>query len=139
MTAGNSLIDPGQAGTNARDRNQLDRVGVKAYARLAERWGLSNSEAAGLIDAQPRTWSRMKRAGWSGALSQDQRLRVSALVGLFKALHLYFDERLADRWVRLPNTGPLFRGSSPIESMLAGGLPVIMDVRGYVDALRGGL
>lgn len=117
----------------------LDAVGMKAYRRLVTFWGLGNGEAAALIDTTPRTWARMKKESWAGALSQDQRLRLSALIGLYKGLHLYFSEPLADRWVRLPNTGPLFDGSSPLDTMIAGGLPTILKTRVYVDALRGGM
>lgn len=117
----------------------LDAVGMKAYRRLVTVWGLGNGEAAALIDTTPRTWARMKKDGWAGALSQDQRLRLSALIGLYKGLHLYFSDSLADRWVRLPNEGPLFDGSSPLDTMIAGGLPTILKTRLYVDALRGGM
>lgn len=114
-------------------------VALKAYRRLAAAWGLGNQEAAALMDVTPRTWGRMKREDWSGRLSQDQRLRLSALVGLYKGLHLYFDGPLADGWVRMANAGPLFRGEAPVEVMISGGLPAILSVRDYVDALRGGV
>ena len=63
-------------------------------------------------------------------MSQDQLTRVSALVGLFKGLHLLFADATADEWVRRPNSGPLFVG---------GGIPTMLDIRRYVDAVRGGL
>ena len=66
-------------------------------------------------------------------------LRASALVGLYKGLHLYFGADLADTWVSLPNRGPLFQGNSPVDFMTAGGLPAIMETRDYVDSVRGGL
>lgn len=117
----------------------LDAVALKAYRRLSEAWGLTDDEAAALADAPPRTWARMKRDGWAGRLSQDQRLRLSGLVGLYKGLRLYFSDDVADRWVKRANTGPLFRGASPLAFMRAGGLPAILRTRDYVDALRGGV
>ncbi|MDF2096980.1 MbcA/ParS/Xre antitoxin family protein [Fodinicurvata sp. CAU 1616] len=66
-------------------------------------------------------------------------LRLSALIGLYKSLELYFDEPLSREWVRLPNRGPEFEGQRPIDAMVAGGLPKIMRVRAYMDALRGGV
>lgn len=118
---------------------ELDAAGLKAYRRLADLWGLTAEDAAALVDVAPRTWARMRLEGWAGRISQDQRLRLSALVGLYKALHLYFSDDLADRWPRLANDGPLFRGATPVEAMKAGGLPTILKVRTYVDALRGGV
>lgn len=113
-------------------------VAMKAFRRLVAHWGLGNEEAAALLDVTPRTWARMKKPDWSGRLSQDQMLRLSALIGLYKALHLYFSAPLADRWVGMPNEGPLFQGATPVARMIEGGLPAILETRGYVDALRGG-
>ncbi len=66
-------------------------------------------------------------------------MRVSALIGVFKGLHLLFGDEMADRWPRLRNSGPLFGNLTPIEAMVQGGIPRMLDVRRYVDALRGGL
>lgn len=119
--------------------DEVARVAAKAYARVAAAWRLRNPEAAALVDVSPRTWSRLKAGAWAGTLSRDRLLRISALVGLYKALHLYFGEALADEWPSLPNAGPLFGGRTPVEAMIRGGLPQIIATRDYVDALRGGV
>jgi len=130
---------PAAALAIAADREEMAEAGLAAFRQLTSLWALSNEEAAALLDVTERTWSRMKKPGWTGRVSQDQLLRLSALVGLYKALHLYFSDALADRWPQLPNTGPLFKGATPVTFMLTGGLPAIMQVRDYVDALRGGV
>lgn len=112
---------------------------MRAYRALAERWGLSNGEAAALLGVSASTWDRIKRGTWDQALSQDQLTRVSAVVGVFKGLSLLFADGAADRWPRLSNTGPLFERRTPIEAMIAGGIPRMIEVRRYVDAVRGGL
>ncbi|MBP7001486.1 MAG: DUF2384 domain-containing protein [Amaricoccus sp.] len=114
------------------------RVALAALRRLAAAWRLTGDEAAALAGVSARTWARMKAPGWSGRLGQDQLLRASGLVGLYKGLHLYFSDELADAWPKRPNTGRVFAGRSPVAYMLAGGLPAILAARGYVDALRGG-
>ena len=81
----------------------------------------------------------MKKHEWSGTLSQDTLTRISALVGIFKGLRLLFSEPLSDEWVRLPNKGPLFGGRRPLDAMIEGGIPIMLDVRRHIDALRGGL
>ena len=121
------------------ERERLANAGLTAYRRLTDLWHLSNEEAAALIDVTDRTWARMKKPGWSGRLSHDQLLRLSALIGLYKSLQLYFSEQLANDWAGRPNDGPLFRGERPLDWMIAGGLPAIMATRDYVDALRGGV
>jgi uncharacterized protein (DUF2384 family) len=115
------------------------RVAVTALTRIAAAWRLTGDEAAALAGVSARTWARMKAPGWSGRLGQDQMLRASGLVGLYKALHLYFSDEFADAWPKRPNTGRAFAGRSPVACMLAGGLPAILATRGYVDALRGGV
>jgi len=121
------------------DQPDMAAVALKAFARIAESWGLTLAEAAGLADMSVSTWKRARKPGFAGDLTQDQLLRLSALVGIYKSLGLYFSEGLAARWVGLPNTGPLFDGRRPAEAMIAGGLPHILAVRGYLDALRGGV
>ena len=129
---------PGE-GLATYDNARVAGVAAKAYARIADAWQLNNQHAAELIAVSPRTWARMKTGKWAGRLNRDQLMRVSAITGLYKALHLYFSDALADRWVNIRNTGPLFAGREPIEAMIEGGLPAIMDTRNYVDAIRGGV
>jgi hypothetical protein len=64
---------------------------------------------------------------------------VSALIGIYKGLHLLFADSMADRWPRLANKGPLFNRETPIQAMIEGGIPHMIEVRRYIDAVRGGL
>jgi len=121
------------------DRARLTGAGVKAFRALAERWSLSNTEAADLLGVSGSTWDRIKRKAWDGTLSQDQLTRISALVGVFKGLHLLFADKMSDEWPRLPNKGPIFAHATPIQAMIEGGIPRMLEVRRYVDAVRGGL
>jgi hypothetical protein len=121
------------------DRVRLSKVALKAYRRLVEQWGLTGLQAAALLDVSTSTWERLKAGGKERPLSQDQLTRISALVGIYKGLHLLFADDMSDRWPRLDNNGPLFAQRSPIESMMKGGIPQMLDVRRYVDAIRGGL
>lgn len=121
------------------DRARLSRVALKAYRRLVEQWGLTGQQAAALLDVSMSTWERLKQDGKDKALSQDQMTRISALVGIYKGLHLLFADSMADRWIALENKGPLFARQTPVESMIRGGIPQMLDVRRYVDAIRGGL
>jgi hypothetical protein len=121
------------------DRVRLSRVALKAYRRLVDQWGLTGQQAAALLDVSTSTWERLKQDGKDKSLSQDQLTRISAMVGIYKGLHLLFADDMADRWPSLENRGPLFARRSPIESMLKGGIPQMLEVRRYVDAVRGGL
>jgi hypothetical protein len=120
------------------DRARLSEVALKAFLALMKAWDLSNAEAAALLGVSSSTLDRMKR-GYRPTLSQDQLTRVSALVGVYKGLHLLFADATADEWARRPNRGPLFDRETPIEAMIEGGIPRMLEVRRYIDAVRGGL
>lgn len=124
-----------------RERPSADvqAVALKAFSRIADAWALTAREAAALADMSESTWKRAKKPGYSGDLTRDQMLRLSALVGLYKSLELYFNPPLAQQWIKLPNRGPEFDGQRPLDAMIRGGLPKILRVRTYVDALRGGM
>ena len=77
-------------------------------------------------------------SGGSPAIEPAARVAISAVIGIYKALELYFSESLAQQWVSLPNDGPLFGGARPVETMIEDGLPQFLRVRSYLDALRGG-
>jgi hypothetical protein len=120
------------------DRARLSEVAIKAFLALMKAWALSNAEASGLLGVSASSLDRIKR-GYRPTLSQDQLTRVSALVGIYKGLHLLFSDSTSDDWVRRPNRGPLFNRQTPIQSMIEGGIPRMLDVRRYIDAVRGGL
>lgn len=121
------------------DRRRLTPSAVKAVLRLVKAWDGGNAEGAALLGVSESTWDRMKAGRWDGVLSQDQLTRASALIGVFKGLHLLFADGMADRWPRLPNRGPVFDRLSPIQAMIEGGIPRMLETRQYIDALRGGL
>jgi uncharacterized protein (DUF2384 family) len=121
------------------DRARLSPIAIRAVKGVADHWALKGSEIAALLGVSASTWDRMSSGSWEGALSQDQLTRISAVVGVFKGLHLLFADEMADRWIRLRNKGPLFESRTPIEAMIEGGIPMMLDVRRHVDALRGGL
>lgn len=121
-----------------RDQRALTPAASKALVRLAEFWKLSAADMCGLLGGlSERSWYRIK-SGSFGRMDQDTLTRASALIGIYKGLHLLFSQPLADEWVRRPNRHPLFRGRTPVQAMIEDGIPRMVDVRSYVDALRGG-
>ena len=136
-----SAVATGELQTFAEeaDRARLTAAAIKAVMRLVAAWDGSNAQGAALLGVSESTWDRMKAGKWDGVLSQDQLTRASALIGVFKGLHLLFADDMADRWPQLPNRGPVFDRMSPVQAMIAGGIPRMLETRQYIDALRGGL
>ena len=127
-----------QVAEKIREPAQVNAIALKAYARVAKAWGLSLKEAACLADMSESTWKRARKPDFAGELTKDQLLRLSAVIGIYKSLELYFSEPLARTWFTRPNAGPLFSSSRPVDTAIEGGLPQILVVRTYLDALRGG-
>ena len=127
-----------QVVAKTREPAQINAVALKAYARIVDAWALSLKDAAGLADMSESTWKRAKKPGFAGELTKDQLLRLSAVIGIYKSLELYFSEPLARSWFTRSNAGPLFGGQRPVETAIEGGLPQILAIRTYLDALRGG-
>ena len=131
-----SIPDLGKDQTRA----ELSPAAVEAFLRLSEIWRLSTKQAVALLgEGSERTWFRIKAREWDGTLSQDSLTRVSVLIGIYKGLHLLFSEALADEWIRRANSEAMFGGSTPLDLMIAEGIPAMILTRGYIDALRGGL
>jgi uncharacterized protein (DUF2384 family) len=120
-------------------RARLTPAALEAVRNLAKAWGATGDQMAALLGMSSSTWDRVRADTWQQALTQDQLTRVSALVGVYKGLKLLFSDRMADRWPMLRNAGPLFANRSPVQTMVEEGIPVMLEVRRYVDALRGGL
>src|SRR6476646_6651848 len=81
---------PPQTFARAADRTRLTPAALEALRGLARTWKLTSQEAADLLGVSASTWERIRASRWKQSLSQDQFMRVSALIGLFKALHLLF-------------------------------------------------
>ena len=64
---------------------------------------------------------------------------MSLLLGIYTALHVLHPGQLADEWVQRPNSNPQFAGRTPLQAMLSGGIPAMLEVRALLDGRRGGL
>jgi hypothetical protein len=130
-------------------QEKLSPVAIRAFFRLTSHWKLRDEDARGLIGGISNgSFYQLKRSvsKTSNAktldvktLDQDKLTRVSLLVGIFKALNILYGTKLADAWVQLPNTNPIFGGETPLAYMLKGGVPSMLRVRQLLDARRGGL
>jgi hypothetical protein len=124
-------------------QEKLSPVAIRAFFRLASHWKLRDEDARGLIGGVSNgSFYQLKRGAKAQGvktLDQDKLTRVSLLVSIFKALNILYGTKLADAWVQLPNTNPIFGGETPLAYMLKGGVPSMLRVRQLLDARRGGL
>jgi hypothetical protein len=120
-------------------RERLSVAGIKAFLRMAQRWGVKDQDARNLLGGiSSGSFYALKKGPTRRTLDQDVLTRISLLIGIFKALNILYSERLADAWMTLPNSNPMFRGTTPLEYILRLGQPGMIEVRALLDARRGG-
>ena len=123
---------------DASTRKKLSPAALAAFFKIVEKWKVKDKDAMTLLGGISNgTFYQYKRGG-KGVLSQDQLTRVSLMIGIFKALNILFSRKLADAWVLLPNSNPMFNNAPPLGLLVRGGLPAMISVRQLLDARRGG-
>ncbi len=125
------------------ERRRLSPAAIKAFFSIVEHWRIRDEDARQLLGGVSNgAYYLLKQAQEASAqgktLEQDRLVRISYLIGIFKSLNILYSQRLADEWIHLPNTNPLFAGRTPLEYILQGGVPALEVVRRLLDARRGG-
>jgi hypothetical protein len=125
--------------TSRSERERLSASALKAFFNLVDRWQVKDEDArallGGISNGPYYTWKKKP----DRLLDADVLTRISYLIGIFKALNILYNEKLADEWLRLPNTNRIFGGKTPLDYMIAGGIPAMQIVRRLLDARRGGM
>jgi hypothetical protein len=124
--------------TKPEERARLSGPALRGFFNIMSRWAVRDVDARGLLGGMTNgPYYQLKREP-DRVLDVDRLTRVSLLVGIFKALHVLHSAPIADQWVHMPNTNPLFKGATPLDYMLRGGLPAMLTVRRLLDARRAG-
>lgn len=112
--------------------------GLPAGIRILEVLGLNREQQAWLLGLSARS---LQRAGTGNGpeLTQDQLTRLSLVVGIYKALHILYDDATATGWLKRANRRHPFGGQAPLEYMRQGGIPAMYEVRRLLDADRSGM
>jgi hypothetical protein len=120
-------------------RRRLTPAAVKGFLSMMEKWELRDQEARQLLGGiSTGSYYAWKKDPKSRTLDQDMLTRISLLLGIFKALNILYSRKLADAWMTLPNTNPMFRGMTPLAYIVQRGQPGMLHVRQLLDARRGG-
>ena len=122
------------------ERARLSASALAGFFRLAKRWNLRDDDAKQLLGGVSNgPYYEMKRRPGNRVLDPDTLLRISYLLGIFKALSSLHGQPLADEWISLPNSNRIFGGGTPLGYMIQGGLPAMSTVRRLLDARQAGL
>ncbi len=133
LTTPRRVVGPGRTHLSS-----LGGPGLRAFANIAEAWGLTVAEQLTLLGIASRSTFFKWRRESDPRLPQDTLERLSYLLGIYKSLQILLpDAKAADEWVRRPNSEPLFGGGSALDRMLSGQVADLYVVREYLDAQRG--
>jgi hypothetical protein len=127
--------DSGGLFANVADRKRLSPACARAMRTIFRDWRVPRHQAAAVLGVSLYTWNRIQNDSWRGCFSQDQLTRASLTLGIYGSLHSVFDQVLADQWIGLANSGPLFRGKRPIEFMISEGILGMYSVRRHLESL----
>jgi hypothetical protein len=120
-------------------RRRLSGPALRTFFNIAAAWGLSVSEQRALLGWPASSTFHKYKSGDHGTLSYDTLVRISLVIGIYSSLQvLYPEAALADAWVRMPNSHPVFGGRPALTLMVDGGIDGLHRVRRLLDARRGG-
>jgi hypothetical protein len=124
------------------DFARLSGPAVRSFRAIADEWGLSEKDRISVLGMPGRStyhqW--MKKAEEHAPLSLpfDTLMRISGILGIYKALATIFHERTqAATWLEGAHRGTVFAGATPMSFVIEGGQDGIMTVRRYLDGWRG--
>ena len=120
------------------ERARLSQSAARAFLNIMQRWSVRDEDARVLLGGMSNGAYYALKKTPNRTLDTDTLLRVSYLIGIFKALNIAYSKKLADAWIRLPNRNRIFGGRTPLDYMLGGGLPAMQVVRRLVEARAGG-
>ena len=120
------------------ERERLSAPALKAFFNIMARWKVRDEDARALLGGVTNGPFYEWKKNPARTLDTDRLTRVSYLIGIYKALHILHGKALANDWVQLPNSNPIFAGDTPLAFMMRGGLPAMQIVRRLLDARRAG-
>jgi hypothetical protein len=122
------------------ERKRLSPGSLVMFFNLIKAWKVRDEEAKLLLGGISNgLYYELKKNQEGKVLDIDQMFRISYLLGIFKAINILHGQALADEWIQLPNSNILFGGKTPLQYMIAGGLPAMQTVRRLLDGRRGGV
>ena len=121
------------------ERARLTPVAIKGFFKLAEQWGLTDDESKALLGDLPSSTFYSWKSKPPRQNDSDRLLRNSYLLGIYKALNVLFEKRIARTWMTLPNSNPLLKGQTPVTMISKNGIVGLHEIRTLLDARRGGI
>jgi hypothetical protein len=127
--------------SRSEERRRLSGAALKALFNIVKHWQIRDEDARELLGGISNgAYYQLKQNPGASVktLERDRLVRISYLIGIFKSLNILYSQRLADQWMQLPNSNPIFAGRTPLDYILRGDTQAMDVVRRLLDARRGG-
>jgi hypothetical protein len=121
------------------ERERLSPAAIRTFFNIMTRWTIRDEDARVLLGGVSNGPFYEMKKDPDRVLDTDKLVRISYLIGIFKALNILYSDKLADAWIQLANSNPIFGGQTPLAYMIKGGQPAMQTVRRLLDARRGGM
>lgn len=121
-----------------------DSGALRTVLNILSKWDVAGERAARLLGTPKRTvyqWAKNVADGGTlkEPLGPDTLDRLSYILGVWKAAMIVLpNEAAAIKFLRSPNTSPVFAGRAPLDRMLDGRIMDLAAVRAQFDGWRGG-
>lgn len=143
---GRSVITPSEGGDawTAEKRTELSGPGMRTFLSICDLWDIEETVRLKVLGFPPRStyhsWAKQARLGEDIRLPFDTLMRISAVLGIHKALGILFhDPKDGVAWLRRPHTALPFSGRTPLDVLSSGTQDALMSVRRFLDGARGGI
>lgn len=119
------------------DAKRLSGPAMKAFLRIAGRWGLSEEQKRNLLGILDQSEYTRWKSGRGGPLPTYILKRISHLQAIFSSLHVLLpNAKAANAWVKKLNAAPLFGGQPALMRLLSRDIANILAVRQYLEAQK---
>lgn len=112
------------------DPERLASAALQSFFNITNSWGLTTNQQQTLL-GMPEEFNRWKSEKSAKSLDEDTLVRVSYILGIYKALKIMHVEENGRLFIHNATEATPFNGRSPLDLMLSGDLQV---VHRYLDA-----
>lgn len=111
----------------------INRQLLQAFRETVASWGLDLSEAGCLIGVEQATVGEFLSTG-AIHFSEEVAARILMVALIRTALDLCWSPSLSRQWMKLPNSGNPYNGTSPLEYVKGHGWPGLFWILRQVQA-----
>ncbi len=125
------------------NRKRLSEPALRTFLAIADLWGLNEEQRLLVLGYPSRStyhhWCKVAREHGAITLDLDTLTRISAVLGIHRALGVLFpSERLGVEWLLGPHSGIVFGGRPPLALVTSGSQDSLLTVRRFLDGARSG-